>query len=273
MSHHVRSPLKWAGGKFQLLDRIIAALPQGRRLVEPFVGSGTVFLNTDYPAYLLCDLNEDLINFFQRLTGEGDSFVQACAAHFTPEWNTVEAYYALRDHFNSLGHNSERAAIFLYLNRHSFNGLIRYNSKGLFNAPFGKYASPYFPEKELRHCIAKTKQADIRFALMDFRQTFASLHDGDVVYCDPPYIALSETANFTAYTADSFGKAEQLALSRCALKAQKQGYPVILSNHDTDFSRQMYHAIPYTSFPVQRFISCKGDGRAKAQELLVTYYA
>jgi DNA adenine methylase len=35
--------LKWAGGKYRLIDRIQSALPAGNRLIEPFVGSGAVF--------------------------------------------------------------------------------------------------------------------------------------------------------------------------------------------------------------------------------------
>ena len=41
--------LKWAGNKYRIIDQICAVLPPGNRLIEPFVGSGAVFLNTDYP--------------------------------------------------------------------------------------------------------------------------------------------------------------------------------------------------------------------------------
>jgi DNA adenine methylase len=59
--------LKWAGGKYRLIDRIQSALPAGNRLIEPFVGSGAVFLNTDYKSYVLTDSNPDLINLFKNL--------------------------------------------------------------------------------------------------------------------------------------------------------------------------------------------------------------
>ena len=271
MKKYVRPPLKWAGGKFRLLERIIPELSKGKRLVEPFVGAGVVFLNTEYPEYLLCDRNEDLINFFRNLAQGQQHFMRACMEFFTPGCNNADTYYGLREKFNSLPFNDERAALFLYLNRHGFNGLVRYNSQGKFNTPFGSYSAPYFPKEEMLFFVEKTQRAAITFSVMDFRETFSALKAGDVVYCDPPYVPLSATANFTSYTAGEFGPAEQLALSKCAAAANAKGCRVVLSNHDTDFSRTMYTKAKIMSFPVQRLISCSGANRGKAQELLVTY--
>ena len=53
-----RAFLKWAGGKYSLVENINAKLPSGNRLIEPFVGAGSVFLNTDFKRYLLNDINE-----------------------------------------------------------------------------------------------------------------------------------------------------------------------------------------------------------------------
>ena len=56
--------LKWAGGKYKIIDKVKSKLPEGARLIEPFVGSGAVFMNTDYESYILADANADLINVF-----------------------------------------------------------------------------------------------------------------------------------------------------------------------------------------------------------------
>ena len=74
--------LKWAGGKTRVVERIKAVLPAGKRLVEPFVGSGALSLNAEYPAYKLADANRDLINCYQQLQTGGVSFIAGCAAHF-----------------------------------------------------------------------------------------------------------------------------------------------------------------------------------------------
>lgn len=85
--------LKWAGNKYQILEYIMAMLPSGRRLIEPFVGSGAVFLNSDYESYLLADSNKYLINLFQTLQREGESFIDYCRSFFTAETNRDGRYY------------------------------------------------------------------------------------------------------------------------------------------------------------------------------------
>ena len=65
-----RAFLKWAGGKYSLVEHIQARLPQANKLIEPFVGAGYVFLNTQYKSYLLNDINPDLINLSNLLKAQ-----------------------------------------------------------------------------------------------------------------------------------------------------------------------------------------------------------
>lgn len=263
--------LKWAGGKFRLLDRLLPALPAGRRLVEPFAGSGAVFLNAAFGAFLLCDLNPDLIALYRTLGREKGRFITAARGLFIPENNTPEAFSRLRETFNASRDPVERSLLFLYLNRHSYNGLVRYNRKGVYNVPFGRYKAPYFPEHELTVFLSRLQRYDVTFAVQDFRVTFDSLQPGDVVYCDPPYAPVSATANFTAYTGGGFGPQEQTALAEQAVRAAKRGIPVVVSNHDIPFTRGLYASARLESFPVQRFISCNGARRGSARELLAVF--
>ena len=80
--------LKWAGNKFQIVARIKAQLPVGRRLLEPFVGSGALFLNTDYACYLLADANADLIGLYQQIQRDGTDFIDYARTFFVAENNT-----------------------------------------------------------------------------------------------------------------------------------------------------------------------------------------
>ena len=177
----------------------------------------------------------------------------------------------LRETFNASSDAEERSVLFLYLNRHSYNGLVRYNSKGIYNVPFGKYKAPYFPERELTAFLDKLRGCDVTFAVQDFRSTFAALRPGDVVYCDPPYAPVSATANFTSYTGGGFGVQEQIDLASEASAAAKRGVPVVLSNHDVPLIRELYADARLESFPVQRFISCNGARRGAARELLAVF--
>lgn len=142
--------LKWAGGKYSLLPELERLIPAGKRLIEPFVGGGSVFLNSDkHERFLLADINADLINLYQMLTIVPDSVIAEAMKAFR-HLNDAENYTAIREAFNAWQLNAiERAAAFLYLNRHCFNGLMRYNLDGFFNVGWGKYKAPYFPEKEL----------------------------------------------------------------------------------------------------------------------------
>ncbi len=265
----MKSFLKWAGGKYRLVERIRAALPTGKRLIEPFVGSGAVFLNTDYPTYLLADTNADLINLYHHLQREGQDFIAYCRTFFQPETNEKSAYFALREQFNQSQDTREKAAVFLYLNKHGYNGLCRYNSRGKFNVPFGRYKQAHFPQAEMMFFWHKAGQAEICQGI--FGETLAAAIPGDVVYCDPPYQALSKTANFTSYSDTPFGWAEQVQLADLARQLAARGIPVLISNHDTEEIRDLYAGAQISQFFVQRFISCDGANRHKAPELLAFF--
>ncbi|ENS0044062.1 Dam family site-specific DNA-(adenine-N6)-methyltransferase, partial [Escherichia coli] len=144
-----RSIFKWAGGKFGVLEQIFRYLPEGKRLIEPFVGGGAVFMNAGYQENLLNDVNADLINFYKTLQREAHSLI-TLAHRFFQDYNTQEGYLAVRNAFNKQVYDDlHRAAAFLFLNRHCFNGLTRYNQAGEFNVGYGKYKTPYFPLQEM----------------------------------------------------------------------------------------------------------------------------
>ncbi|MCW8876169.1 MAG: Dam family site-specific DNA-(adenine-N6)-methyltransferase [Kangiellaceae bacterium] len=260
--------LKWAGGKYRLLDKLAPHL-KGRKLIEPFVGSGAVFLNMDFDRYLLGDINPDLINLYQCLTKEKEKFVKYSRSFFTAENNKQKAYLESRYEFNNGVSGRRRAALFIYLNRHGFNGLCRYNKSGGFNVPFGKYVKPYFPEKEMYHFIQHSKKA--KFVCGDFVTLMNRSRRGDVVYCDPPYVPLSPTASFTSYAAQGFSYDQQVELAYRATQLANRGVKVIISNHDNEITRRIYEDAEIESFPVRRFISCAGDKRGNAKELLAVF--
>ena len=232
--------LKWAGGKRKQVEYLARKLPAGERLVEPFAGAGAVFMGTEYDRYLLADTNTDLIDLYHALLDDGQHFVRYAQGLFVPANNTEARYYELREQFNHTPPGAVRAALFLYLNRHGYNGLCRYNSAGGFNVPFGAYQQPYFPAHELRGFYVKMRTRDVTIALQDFRASFAQLQAGDVVYCDPPYIPLSKTASFTAYNGQSFDMDDHIDLHTLAIQAAADGRPVVLNNHSHPALNRLY---------------------------------
>lgn len=268
MQPNINRPfLKWAGGKAKLADRIAKVLPKARILVEPFVGAGSIFLNTDYEHYILCDVNEDLINTFTQLQQQPKAFIADAGYFFTPENNNDARFRELKQRFNTTEDMYEKALLFVYLNRFCFNGLCRYNKSGQFNVAFGKYSAPYFPAAELAFFASRLSRAELHH--QSFEKTFAQLPLDCVVYCDPPYVPLSSTANFASYSADGFGQVHQRFLAHLANNCK---VPVVVSNHDMPLTRQLYRGATLQCFDVQRSISTNGENREKAKELLA-YFA
>ena len=264
-----RAFLKWAGGKYPLLDDIKRHLPQGECLIEPFVGAGSVFLNTDFSRYILADINSDLISLYNIVKTRTDEYVQASRELFMPETNQAEVYYRFREEFNASQDPFRRAVLFLYLNRFGYNGLCRYNLRGEFNVPFGRYKKPYFPEAELYHFAEKAQNAE--FHCLSYEECMDRADSNSVVYCDPPYAPLSATANFTAYHTNSFSPKEQAHLAEMAEKLVSKQIPVLISNHDTPDTREWYSAAKHFQVKVRRSISSNGGTRKKVNELLALY--
>jgi len=268
-----RAFLKWAGGKYSLTDVISKMLPDGERLLEPFVGAGSVFLNTDYKEYVLNDINADLINLYKIIQKTPERFIEDATRLFEPSNNNPDAYYQLRKEFNASTDKYFRSIVFLYMNRHGYNGLCRYNKSGGYNVPFGKYKKPYFPREELEYFSEKSAKAT--FVCEGYRAVIDKADNEDVIYCDPPYVPLSKTSSFTSYAGNGFGLDEQADLANAAEEIiKKSNVNVLISNHDTIWTRKIYeHADKIKSIQVARTISQKGGNRKKVSELLALYKA
>lgn len=263
--------LKWAGGKYALLPELDRLIPAGKRLIEPFVGGGSVFLNSDkHERFLLADVNADLINLYQMLAVVPDSVIYEAMKAFR-HLNDAENYMVIREAFNAQRLDAvERAAAFLYLNRHCFNGLIRYNLDGFFNVGFGKYKAPYFPEEEIE--AFKRKAHACVFMNAGFRRTLALAGDGDVVYCDPPYEPLPGTAGFTNYAAGGFSWDSQVELAESCVAAHLRGAKVVISNSTAPRVIELYEQHGFTLHRVnaRRSISSKGSTRETASDVVAT---
>ena len=261
--------LKWAGNKFRLLKHIIPHLPKGNRLIEPFAGSGSLTLNTQYDAYWLNDLNADLVGVYRQLKQRPTIFIAACEAICQPENNQADHYYQLREEFNACEDPYRRAVLFVYLNRHGFNGLCRYNKKGLYNVPFGRHVKPSVSKPALQQFAKRLKHT--KLTQLDFRTLMQQATDGDVVYCDPPYLPLTETANFTHYHHQSFEYDDQLALAQAAKQLAERGITTLISNHHCPLALELYEGAEIIDFEALRLISCKGVDRKPVREILAIY--
>lgn len=269
----MKSFLKWAGGKSRLMPELSKYFPEGEhRFIEPFFGSGVVGLNVPYKNVIANDVNKDLVHIWRRIQKDFDNFFVECRKLFCQKNNTKTAYLRLRDEFNTSTDMDRRSVLFVYLNRHCFNGLCRYNSSGGFNVPFGDYENPYFPCDELVYCSKRI--VNFEFHEQDFRTLMNWAGKGDVVYCDPPYFPLSDTSNFTSYEAGGFGLKEQLDLAQLAFEASERGATVIISNHYNWYSKELYGKIyraKLKTIDVSRTISANSDSRKPTKEVIAVF--
>lgn len=270
--------VKWAGGKSTLVGEIAARIPKDRdyeRYVEPFVGAGAVFfwIRRSFPA-LACaigDSNEELVNAYQVVRDRPLELVAKLETH--QSLHDKEHYYTVR----ALRPRSatERAARFIYLNRTCFNGLYRVNRRGEFNVPMGRYPRPRIADREnLLAVSAALDRVTVRHA--DFEDLLEGCGSESLIYLDPPYDPLSETSQFTSYTAAGFGREEQRRLAAAFERLARRGATVLLSNSSTDLVRELYGALdprPRMEFvQVPRTINAKASRRGPIEELLIHYH-
>lgn len=272
----LKAPLKWAGGKRTLLPEIHALLPERRkgRFIEPFLGSAVVYLNTPgFDSYLLADTNRDLLDLYGHIRSRAQELVAEVEALFDQEnSNTSERYYDLREDFNTCPDGSlRRAALFIYLNRHGFNGMCRYNQQGLFNIPYGRYKTVMAPVDAIQAMAEVLRERPTQLYTRDFREMLAMAGAGDTVYLDPPYLPLSSTANFNAYHTEGFNAEDQEDLARLAREAAHRGALVIISNHDTEKARELYEGAFFRELQVARSISGSAASRKRVGELLAVF--
>jgi DNA adenine methylase len=264
---HAKPFVKWAGGKRQLLPKILHHVPERYGAYhEPFVGGGAVFFALPFgtEAYL-SDSNERLVRTYRGIKGYVEEVI-----HLLKQYPRNRAFYLDLRHRNiDAGTDAEVAAWFIYLNKMGFNGLYRVNSKNKFNVPVGDNPSRInvCDEDNLRACARALATATI--VHQDFEHALRQVKRGDLVYLDPPYVPLSATSYFTSYTVGGFTPQDQHRLRDAALALKKKGARVILSNSSSaaELYREGFSAVEVLA---ARNVNSKGDRRGKIAELLIT---
>ena len=263
--------LKWAGGKRRLLPTLLPLLPTGKRLVEPFVGAGSVFLASDIDTLVLGDSNPALMSVYRRLKADAPTFIAQAKMYFIESNRTPASYNGLRQIFNDPSTSDEiRAALFLYINRFGFNGLYRINRSGQCNTPYGHPQSlPSFPTAAMHVFADRLQTAELHCG--DFESVMSQALPGDLVYCDPPYAAPADKASFTAYCEAGFKWEDQHRLANKARELARTGVTVVISNHATDATRALYRGARLHELTVRRSIAATSAARGNALELVAIF--
>jgi DNA adenine methylase len=266
--------VKWAGGKRQLLSQIKERMPQNfNKYVEPFVGGGAVYFELQPEQTIINDINQALINAYIRIKEQPEEFIVEVQKydHQVVE-GKKEYYYQVREHFNDKimksEYDMELAALFVFLNKHCFNGLYRVNGKGLFNVPYNNSVR----ESCSREAIMAVAESLQKVTILngDFQRACDLAQRGDFVFIDSPYAPLNPTS-FESYTKEGFDVESHRRVAEVYKDLTDRGCYCMLTNHNTDFINDLYADFKREVVDVKRMINSNAKNRV-GQEVIITNY-
>lgn len=287
MEMNLNPVIKWAGGKRQLLDKIIERLPNNfNDYYEPFLGGGAVLFGLSpllkNKKIVVNDINSQLINLYKVLKKDPDQLISQLDEldkKHNESNNQKEFYLSMRDRYNEMIKNAENfsdidvAAQMVYINKHCFNGLYRVNSKGLFNVPFNNKETGSSFNKENIIAVSEffnAKEGSIKILNGDFEESVKDATKKDFVFLDSPYAPLNETS-FESYTKEGFSYDEHLRLANLYKDLSDKGVYCMLTNHNTKLINELYSDYNIEVISVKRFINANASKRT-GEEVIITNY-
>ena len=268
--------IKWAGGKRKLSPIIASYLGSGyNAYYEPFAGGAAVMFYLEPKNAVCFDINRELINFYNTIKSYPTELADELEAKFYPH-HSEDFYYNVRswdrkEEFEKLS-PVLRATRFAYLNKCGYNGLWRENSKGHNNVPWGHQDSPAFITRE-QIVLASNYfvKKNVKFILDDYKSVTLYAQHGDLVYFDPPYDVENGINGFISYSANRFGREQQVELKNLCDSLIKKGVKVAISNSCTTFINELYDDRRYVIniLNVQRNIGASVESRKEYEEVLM----
>ena len=268
--------VKWAGGKRQLLTQIKERMPEKyNNYFEPFVGGGAVTFALLTENAMINDINKALINAYRQICNAPEVFLKAIKKLDNEMWEDgKEYYYFLREHYNDklmkTEFDVELAALFVFINKHCFNGLYRVNGKGLFNVPYNNSRRVSVDENlimEISEYLQSVKIMD-----GDFEVACKEAKGGDFVFIDSPYAPLNPTS-FESYTKEGFDIESHKRLAKLFDELTARGCYCMLTNHNTDLINELYGNKGYRIdiVSVKRMINSDASNRVGEEVIICNY--
>ena len=268
--------LKWAGGKRQLLGEILERIPHTfENYIEPFLGGGAVLFALQPKRALINDINAPLIHTYKTIVCDPQQFiVKIKELDSRIAEGGKEYYYLIRDLYNSKlmreEFDLELAALFVFLNKHCFNGLYRVNAKGLFNVPYNNSKKSSIDEEVILEVSEYLKALTI--CLGDFEDACKDAKEGDFIFLDSPYAPLNPSS-FESYTKEGFDMDSHIRLAKLFDDLTKRGCFCMLTNHNTEFINDLYGNKGYKMdvVSVKRMINSDASKRT-GEEIIICNY-
>ena len=268
--------VKWAGGKRQLLGEILERIPHTfENYIEPFLGGGAVLFALQPKRALINDINASLIHTYKTIASDPQQFiVKMKELDSRIAEGGKEYYYFIRDLYNGKlmreEFDLELAALFVFLNKHCFNGLYRVNAKGLFNVPYNNSKKSSIDEEVIFEVSKYLKKLTI--CLGDFEDACKDAKEGDFIFLDSPYAPLNPSS-FESYTKEGFDMESHVRLSKLFDNLTQKGCYCMLTNHNTEFINDLYGNKGYKMdvVSVKRMINSDASKRT-GEEIIICNY-
>ena len=268
--------IKWAGGKRQLLAQIKARIPCSyNQYYEPFVGGGAVLFGLIPATAVINDVNKALINAYRKIAEVPIEFLEQISQLDSQMWEDGKAYYySLRERYNEKlekgEYDVELAALFVFINKHCFNGLYRVNTKGLFNVPYNNSRGNSC-DKDVIMAVSNYMK-NVVILEGDFEPACEQAKPGDFIFFDSPYAPLNPSS-FESYTKEGFDIESHKRLATLFDRMTKKGCFCMLTNHNTEFINELYSEKGYRMdvVSVKRMINSDASKRVGEEVIICNY--
>lgn len=199
----MRTFIKWSGNKSKHISKFAEYLPESfNTYIEPFVGSGALFMNLAPEKWIINDFNKDLMNVWSNVQMDPDSLIHNFKVfgkkikRMSNE-SKIDFCKELTSNISTMKYDIKRASVFMLMKYCAYMGHIFVNNKFVFHGLDGPlyYNKPlYFLSEEYFNNLRKVgefmRDCGGNGVVMngDYRQALAKAQAGDFVFLDPPYI-------------------------------------------------------------------------------------
>jgi len=272
--------VRWVGSKKRIIDKIIDNVPEEfNNYYEPFVGGAIVFLYMPYKNKVyLNDYNKNVMNLYKCIKKSPENLIKKVAKYekmYLESKNKKDVFLDFREKFNKLmnKYNIDKAALYISINKTSFNGLFQINKHGILTSAFANVQNPRFYKKEQIEKFSK-KLKGVKLTSVDYYDALKTAKKGDFIYLDPPYVP-DDLNNYNMnYSKREWDKDDFLDLVKMFKKLDDRGCYVMLSNSDSKFIRKHFPKKEYRiiKIPIHRSLSPNVKFRGYQNELLIMNY-
>ena len=280
--------IKYRGGKSKEIPAIMWRIPRFRgRYFEPFFGGGALFFHLEPREAVINDINPQLMQFYSgvrdnyySLRRELDEIEHLYALN-REEFNRLKAkhpnervedkneelYYHLRAQYNGIEPKQySNALLYYYINKTAYSGMIRYNSQGEFNVPFGRYGRLNTKSVSILHSNL-LKRAEI--LNMDYSTVFDLTDTDDFMFLDPPYDCVFSDYGNSYYRDDGFNEREH---RRLAQDFKNLSCKTLMVIGKTPLTEELYHGYIQEEYEKNYAVNIRNRFKSSATHIVVANY-